>query len=87
MVKFKGSCDSRDLEKDAQFYYEKLVQWLNDNASNDDECVEAIEVLDNLVELVGLDYEKKGYQNGYEEGSKLGYDKGWQEGQEQAQNP
>ena len=45
MVKFKGSCDSRDLEKDAQFYYEKLVQWLNDNAVNDDECVEAIEVL------------------------------------------
>lgn len=79
MVKFKGSCDSRDLEKDAQFYYEKLVQWLNDNASGDDECVEAIEVLDNLVELVGLDYEKKGYQNGYEEGSKLGYEKGLQE--------
>ena len=87
MVKFKGSCDSRDLEKDAQFYYEKLVQWLNDNAVNDDECVEAIEVLDNLVELVGLDYEKKGYLNGYEEGSKLGYDKGFKECQKQAQNP
>ena len=78
MPKFKGSCDSRDLEKDAQFYYEKLVQWLNDNAFNDDECVEAIEVLDNLVELISLDYEKKGYQNGYEEGSKLGHKEGFQ---------
>ena len=80
MVKFKGSCDSRDLEKDAQFYYEKLVQWLNDNACNDDECVEAIEVLDNLVELVGLDYEKKGYQNGYDFGKEVGYDLGYQKG-------
>lgn len=82
MVKFKGSCDSRDLEKDAQFYYEKLVQWLNDNAANDDECVEAIEVLDNLVELVGLDYEKKGYQNGYDFGKEVGYDLGYQKGLE-----
>lgn len=82
MVKFKGSCDSRDLEKDAQFYYEKLVQWLNDNAVNDDECVEAIEVLDNLVELVGLDYEKKGYQNGYDFGKEVGYDLGYQKGLE-----
>lgn len=80
MVKFKGSCDSRDLEKDAQFYYEKLVQWLNDNAVNDDECVEAIEVLDNLVELVGLDYEKKGYQNGFDFGKEVGYDLGYQKG-------
>ena len=82
MVKFKGSCDSRDLEKDAQFYYEKLVQCLNDNAVNDDECVEAIEVLDNLVELVGLDYEKKGYQNGYDFGKEVGYDLGYQKGLE-----
>ena len=79
MVKFKGSCDSRDLEKDDQFYYEKLVQWLNDNAVND-ECVEAIEVLDNLVELVGLDYEKKGYQNGFDFGKEVGYDLGYQKG-------
>ena len=80
MMKFKGSCDSRDLEKDAQFYYEKLVQWLNDNAANDDECVEAIEVLDNLVELVGLDYEKKGFQNGYDFGKEVGYEEGYQKG-------
>lgn len=52
MVKFKGSCDSRDLDKDSQFYYDKLVQWINDNAVNDDECVEAIEVLDNLIDEI-----------------------------------
>ena len=66
MIKFKGSCDYRDLEKDTQFYYEKLVQWLNDNAVNDDECVEAIEVLDNLVDNIRKDSFTEGYDTAKE---------------------
>lgn len=82
MVKFKGSCDSRDLDNDSQFYYEKLVQWLNDNAANDDECVEAIEVLDQLVELIQIDYPRKAYKEGFDFGKSIGYDLGYKEGLE-----
>ena len=82
MVKFKGSCDSRDLDNDSQFYYEKLVKWLNDNAVNDDECVEAIEVLDQLVELIQIDISKKSYKEGFDFGKEVGYDLGYQKGLE-----
>lgn len=53
----KGKKDSRDLSNDAQFYYEKLVQTLNDNFLFDVSIQENIEYLDNLIDCIRTSYE------------------------------
>lgn len=53
----KGKKDSRDLTNDAQFYYEKLVQTLNDNLLFDVSIQENIECLDNLIDAIRKSYE------------------------------
>lgn len=59
MVKFKGSCDSRDLDSNAQFYYEKLVKTINENLLFDVDIIDTIECLDNLIDAIREDYEKR----------------------------
>ena len=56
--RIKGKKDYRDLTSDAQFYYEKLVQTLNDNLLFDSDIKENIECLDNLIDCIRTSYEK-----------------------------
>lgn len=57
MKRIKGKNDYRDLTNDAQFYYEKLVQTLNDNLLFDVSIQENIEYLDNLIDCIRTSYE------------------------------
>lgn len=57
MSKVKGKKDYRDLTNDAQFYYEKLVQTLNDNLLLDVSIQKNIEYLDNLIDALRKSYE------------------------------
>ena len=50
--KILGTKDSRDLSNDAQFYYEKLITFLNDFAYCDNECERAIGYLDDLIDEI-----------------------------------
>lgn len=47
----KGKKDYRDLTPNAQYYYEKLVSFLNKFPITD-EVVEAIDYLDKIIDLV-----------------------------------
>ena len=50
----KGKKDYRDLSTTAQYYYEKLVKFINYWPINDD-VVDAIEWLDNIIDEVKKD--------------------------------
>lgn len=56
--RIKGKKDYRDLTSDAQFYYEKLIKFINDAYLRFDyEIEEYIECLDNLIDAVRHTYE------------------------------
>ena len=51
MMKNKqGSKTFKDLSKDSQYYYDKLIQYFNDKSNDDDECIQVIEWLDALID-------------------------------------
>ena len=46
----KGKKNLEDLNFSEQFYYDKLIQFINDRSISDDECVRIIDILDKLVD-------------------------------------
>ncbi len=65
----KGNKDYRDLTTTAQYYYEKLVSFLNKFPITD-EVVEAIEWLDKIIDLVREDMTNY-YESNLDEINKL----------------
>lgn len=56
----KGKLDSRDLDNDSQFYYDKMISDINKFVGLDYNQIKMIENLDILIKLVR--------ENGYDEG-------------------
>lgn len=50
MNKPTGRHNSIDLSKDAQYYYDKMIEFINVFSFTDRHCEETIECLDNLID-------------------------------------
>ena len=57
----KGKLDSRDLDNDSQFYYDKMISDINKFVELDHNQIKMIENLDILIKLV----KENGYDIGY----------------------